>query len=192
MALRGKRAVVFGCANHRSLAWGVAEAWQRAGAALAIGVQSDRFLPALHKLTRHWDPPPHLFCCDVRADGDIDAAFAAVSTFHQGRVDALLHSIAFAPAAVMKNPLLQCSRDDFLKAQDISAYSFLALCRGAVPLMTAGGSLLTLSYVGSRRVVPQYSVMGAAKASLETTATYLAAELVGLWRYLSYHLLGKK
>ena len=177
--LTGKAAVVFGCANQRSLAWGVASSWYRAGAKLSIGVQSERFLPALEKLTLEWERPPHFFLCDVGNDASIDTAFEQIARAHGGRVDAVLHSVASATPSGMKNPLLQCTREDYLYAHSISAYSLIALSRGAKPLMPAGGSILALSYLGSQRVVPQYRVMGSAKAALETTSKYLAAELVG-------------
>jgi enoyl-[acyl-carrier-protein] reductase (NADH) len=173
------------------------QAWNAAGARLSIGIQSDRFRPAVDKLTAGWERRPHVFACDVTSDAQLDAAFAGIADVHGGRVHCLLHSVAYASAAAMKAPLLECSRADFTQAHDISAYSLVALARRAAPLMSpptaagssAGGdaddrvvtsdaSLLTLSYLGSQRVVPQYRVMGAAKASLEATARQLAVELV--------------
>jgi enoyl-[acyl-carrier protein] reductase I len=121
-----------------------------------------------------------IFCCDVSSDAEIHHAGTAVSEAHGGRCDAVVHSIAFAPSHGMKSPLLECTREDYRIAHDISAYSFIAVARVFSPLIeaTGGGSLCALTFVGSGRVVPSYRVMGPAKASLESIVKYLAVELV--------------
>jgi enoyl-[acyl-carrier protein] reductase I len=178
--MQGLHAAVFGFASTRSLAWGIASAWQAAGATLTIGIQSERFLGALQAATRAWPAPPHAVVCDVAQDASLDAAFAALRAHHGGTLHALAHSVAFAPAAAMRAPLLDTARSDFAAAHDASAYSLLALAQRAAPLMGGGGgggSILTLSYLGATRAAPNYRVMGAAKASLEACARGLAAEL---------------
>lgn len=146
---------------------------------MTVAIQSDRFRSALEKAAAGWARPPHIVACDVTRDEDIDAAFAAIAERHGGKLHALAHSLAFAPAAAMKNPLLETTRADFALAHGISAYSLIALARGAAPLMDAagGGSVMALSYLGAARAAPSYRVMGPAKASLEATARGLAAEL---------------
>ena len=179
MALAQRACAVFGFASTRSLAWGVAEAWHAAGASLTIAVQSPRFLPALAAATAAWPAPPQALVCDVASDAELEAAFAAIAAAHGGKLHALAHSLAFAPAAAMRAPLLHTARADFLQAHAISAYSLLPMARGALPLMRAagGGSILALSYLGATRAARNYRVMGAAKASLEACARGLAAEL---------------
>jgi enoyl-[acyl-carrier protein] reductase I len=179
-AMAGLHAAVFGFASTRSLAWGIAGAWHAAGASVTIGIQSERFRGALEAATRAWPAPPHVVTCDVCDDASLDAAFAAIAGRSGGALHALAHSVAFAPAAAMRAPLLRTSRADFAAAHDASAYSLLALAARAEPLLAAAsprGSVLALSYLGAARAAPSYRVMGAAKASLEACARGLAAEL---------------
>lgn len=145
---------------------------------MAIGMQSERFRSAAEKLTADWAEKPILFTCDVAEDESIERAGAEVSAAAGGKVHALCHSIAFATAHGMKAPFLECTREDFRVAHDISAYTVVAVTRAFLPALEAadGASVLALSYIGSQRVVPAYSVMGPAKASLEATVRYLAAE----------------
>ena len=177
--LANRACAVFGFASTRSIAWGIAEAWSAAGASLTIGVQSERFLPALRAATSGWAAPPHVVVCDVASDADIEAAFLAIGAAHGGRLHAVAHSVAFAPSRAMRAPLLDTARDDFLAAHSVSAFSLLALSRGALPLLRAagGGSVVALSYLGAARAARNYRVMGAAKASLEACARGLAVEL---------------
>ena len=175
--LAAKQAAVFGFANHRSLAWGVAASWAAAGATVSFGLAHERFRPALSRLTSGWAVPPHVFICDVRDDASLAATFKGLATAHQGRLHAVLHAVAYASPPALRGPLLGVSRADFADAHDVSAYSLIALARGAAPLLQGGGSITALSYQGASRVVPAYGLMGPAKASLETTAMYLAAEL---------------
>ena len=177
--LAGKACAVFGFASTRSLAWGIAEAWSAAGASLTIGIQSERFRPALQAATAGWPAAPHTVVCDVANDADMEDAFGSIGATHGGLLHALAHSVAFAPSRAMRAPLLDTARDDFLAAHSVSAYSLLALSRGALPLFRAagGGSVVALSYLGATRAARNYRVMGAAKASLEACARGLAVEL---------------
>lgn len=159
------------------------QAWNAAGAHVVLGLQSDRFVKAAEKLAADWERPPTLVECDVRSDESIERAMAAVQAECGPGLHALCHSIAFAPASAMGVPFHTLSRKDFLAAHDISAYSFLALTRAALPALRhaaatdGGASVMCLTYAGSTRAVPSYGVMGAAKASLEASTRYLAADL---------------
>ena len=173
----GKQGVIVGVANKRSIAWAIAQAVAQRGARLALTYQG-RFEEHVHELSQGLAEPPLVLPCDVASDADIDAVFAKVrETF--GGLDFLVHGAAFAPREELAAPFVQTSRDGFRIALDISAYSLIALARGAAPLMEArgGGSILTLTYLGSERVFPNYNVMGVAKAALEASVRYLAADL---------------
>ena len=173
--LTGKVAVVFGLANKRSIAWGIAQKLSEAGARLAICYQSERLKKEAEALIPDLRDA-QIFQCDVSSDAEIDAVFEQLKTTY-GKLDILVHSVAFAPADAIKNDFLLTTRDDFRVAHDISAYSLIALARGAAPLMSEGGSILTLTYYGSTKVFPNYNVMGVAKAALEASVRYLAASL---------------
>ena len=173
--LTGKVAVVFGLANKRSIAWAIAQKLSEAGARLAICYQSERLKREAEALIPELRDA-QIFQCDVSVDAEIDAVFEQLKTTY-GKLDILVHSIGFAPADAIKNDFLLTTRDDFRVAHDISAYSLIALARGAAPLMTEGGSILTLTYYGSTKTFPNYNVMGVAKAGLEATVRYLAASL---------------
>jgi enoyl-[acyl-carrier protein] reductase I len=171
--LKGKVAVVFGLANKRSIAWGIAQKLSEAGATLAICYQSERLKREAEELAADL-PNARTFQCDVAVDSDIDNVFEQLKSAY-GKLDILVHSIGFAPN--IKNDVLHTAREDFRIAHDISAYSLIALARAAEPLMTNGGSILTLTYYGSTKVFPNYNIMGVAKAALEATVRYLAADL---------------
>jgi enoyl-[acyl-carrier protein] reductase I len=171
--LKGKVAVVFGLANKRSIAWGIAQKLSEAGATLAICYQSERLQREAEELAADL-PGTKTFRCDVAIDTDIDTVFEQLKTTY-GKLDILVHSIGFAPN--IKNTVLQTTREDFRIAHDISAYSLIALARAAEPLMTEGGSILTLTYYGAEKVFPNYNIMGVAKAALEAAVRYLAADL---------------
>jgi enoyl-[acyl-carrier protein] reductase I len=173
--LTGKVAVVFGLANKRSIAWAIAQKLSEAGARLAICYQSERLKREAEALIPELRDA-QIFQCDVSVDAEIDAVFEQLKTTY-GKLDILVHSIGFAPAEAIKNDFLLTTRDDFRVAHDVSAYSLIALARGAAPLMTDGGSILTLTYYGSTKTFPNYNVMGVAKAGLEATVRYLAASL---------------
>jgi enoyl-[acyl-carrier protein] reductase I len=174
--LAGKLGLVFGVANKRSIAWAIAQAWARAGAKLAFTYQGERLKENVEDLAGTFGPDTPLMPCDVTKDDDIARVFSEVGQKF-GRLDLLLHSVAFAPKDALEGDFLSTSREAFRIAHDISAYSLVALARGAAPLMTEGGSILAMSYYGAEKVVPHYNVMGVAKASLEASTRYLAYDL---------------
>ena len=173
--LEGRVAVVFGVANKRSIAWAIAQALHAAGAKLAITYQNERLALEAKDLIQAL-PGAEAFQCDVSKDEEINQLFSVLKERY-GKIHALVHSIAFAPAEELKTEFVNTSREGFRIAHDVSVYSLIALARGAAPLMEDGGSILTLTYYGSTRVVPRYNVMGVAKAALECTVRYLAYDL---------------
>ncbi len=176
-ALDGKVGLIVGVANKRSIAWAIAQAAAAQGATLFLAYQ-DRFAEHLQELAATLSPAPALLSLDVQDDAQIDAAFAAIAAAHGG-LDFVVHGAAFAPREELTNPFTSTTRDGFRVALDVSAYSLIALARGARPLMEArgGGSIVALTFLGSDRVFPNYNVMGVAKAALESTVRYLAADL---------------
>ena len=174
--LEGKRGVIFGVANKRSIAWAIAQAWQQAGATLAFTYQGDRLKKQVEQLTSTLDPETRLLPCDVSSDEDISRVFTEVKD-QFGRLDLVLHSVAFAPREALENDFLSTDRESFRIAHDISAYSLVAIAREAASLMAEGGSILSMTYYGSEKVVPRYNVMGVAKAALEASTRYLAYDL---------------
>lgn len=174
--LAGKSALVFGVANKNSIAWAIARALDRAGARLAIAYQNERLEERVRKLVPELSQEPLLLQCDVAFDDQIEAAFRTVAE-HWDRLDVLVHSLAYAPRPAMEGAFVDTTREDFRVALDISAYSLVALARAARPLMQEGGSILTMTYYGSEKAVPNYNVMGVAKAALEACVRYLAADL---------------
>ena len=173
--LQGKRGLIMGVANDRSLAWGIAAACAAQGAVLAFTFMGEALERRVRPLAESIGSDK-LFACDVADDASIDAAFAALGEQWDG-IDFLVHAIGFADKAYLRGRYLDTPREVFSQAMDISAYSFAAVCQRAVPMMKRGGSLLTLSYLGAERVVPHYNVMGVAKAALEASVRYLAADL---------------
>jgi enoyl-[acyl-carrier protein] reductase I len=174
--LSGKTAVVFGVANKRSIAWAIAQAWAKAGAKLILNYQGERLKDKVEDLVSEFGEDTPLYPCDVTSDEEIDQFFENVKK-HTSQVDLLLHSVAFAPREALENDFIQTSREAFAMAHDISAYSLVGVTRAAAPLMTNGGSILAMSYYGAEKVIPKYNVMGVAKASLEASVRYLAADL---------------
>ena len=173
--LEGRTAVVFGVANKRSIAWSIAQGLHKAGAKLAITYQNERLaLEAKDLITSL--PGAEAFQCDVSKDEEIDRLFVTLKERY-GKLHVLVHSIAFAPAEALKGEFVATTRESFRIAHDVSVYSLVALARAAAPLMQDGGSILTLTYYGSQRVVPRYNVMGVAKAALECSVRYLAYDL---------------
>ena len=178
--LDGKKAIIFGVANKRSIAWGIASAFQREGAELAFSYAIERLRSNVDELVAtlpgHQQMP--IIQCDVTKQEEIDALFAQLEK-RWGRLDVLVHSIAFAPIEELKGSFTNISRSGLLSAIDISAYSLVALTRGAVPLFekAGGGSVLSLTFNAAERVVPSYNVMAIAKAVLEAETRYLAADL---------------
>jgi enoyl-[acyl-carrier protein] reductase I len=170
--LAGKKGLIVGVANQNSIAWACARALHGAGMELAFTYQGDTMHDRVARTTAELGEVP-LYDLDVRHDGEIDAVAAALRE-RWGRLDFLLHSVAYAPKAAMANPFLETTREDFLAAHEISAYSLVGLARAMEPLMTDGGSIVTMTYYGAQKAVPGYNVMGVAKASLEATVRYLA------------------
>lgn len=174
--LKDKVSIVFGVANKRSIAWSVAQAWHQAGARLAFTYQSERLKENVEELAKTLGCDCARYPCDVTRDEDIQSVFdQAARDF--GKVHLILHSVAFAPREALEGRFVNTSREAFRIALDISAYSLVGIARAAMPLMTEGGSILTLSYYGAEKVVPHYNVMGVAKAALEATVRYLAHDL---------------
>jgi enoyl-[acyl-carrier protein] reductase I len=176
--LKGQTAVVFGLANKRSIAWAIAQKLSAAGAQIAICYQNERLKVEAEALAGEL-PDAAIFQCDVSSDQEIDAVFAQLKERY-GKLHILVHSVAFAPPEELHNDFLLTSREGFRIAHEVSVYSLIALARGAAPLMTEGGSIMTLTYYGSQKVVPRYNVMGVAKAALEATVRYLATDLGGM------------
>ncbi len=175
--LEGKKALIFGIANHRSIGWAIAQALAAEGAQLAFSYQ-ERMEKYVRDLAAKI-PGTIVMECDVQNDEQLDAAFDQASQAFNGKLDILIHSVAFAPVSELEKPFYETTRAGFQTALDISAYSLVAMAKRARPLMQAhgGGSILTLTYMASQRVVPKYNVMAVAKAALECSVRYLAYEL---------------
>jgi enoyl-[acyl-carrier protein] reductase I len=175
--MQGRTAVVFGVANKRSIAWAIAQKLQAAGAQIVITYQNERLEQEAKDLIADL-PGAAGFRCDVSNDAEIDQLFAELKSRY-GKLHTLVHSVAYAPADELKNDFLFTTREGFRIAHDVSVYSLIAVTRAAVPLMTdeTGGSVITLTYHGAERVVPRYNVMGVAKAALEASVRYLAADI---------------
>ncbi|HHT27696.1 MAG TPA: enoyl-ACP reductase [Firmicutes bacterium] len=172
--LENKIGLIVGVANKRSIAWGIAQAAAAAGAQLVFTYQ-ERMEKNVRELTDTL-PGSLVLPCDVTKDEDIAAVMAEIEREH-GKLDFLLHSVAYAPAADLENTFVNTSREGFGIAHDISAYSLVHLARSATPLMKDGGSILALTYFGAEKVIPGYNLMGVAKASLEAGMRYLASDL---------------
>ena len=175
LQLDGRIAVVFGLANKRSIAWAIAQKLHESGCKLIIGYQNERMKQEAEGLLAEL-PGAEAVQCDVSNDAEIATVFEGMKQRH-GKLHILVHSVAFAPAEDLKNDFLQTTREGFRIAHDVSVYSLIALSRAAAPLMTEGGSIMTMTYYGAEKVVPHYKVMGVAKAALEATVRYLAADL---------------
>jgi len=175
MLLEGKRGLVLGIANKRSIAWGIAQAVHREGARLAVTYQGERLLENVQELSQQLRDPL-ILPCDVAKDEDLKTLAESVKN-EFGTLDFVVHAVAFALREELDGDFLNTSREGYRIAQDISSYSLTALAREVAPLMPNGGSIVTLSYLGGERVVPHYNVMGVAKAALEMSVRYLAADL---------------
>ena len=175
--LTGKRALIVGVASNRSIAWGIARAMHREGAELAYTYQNEKLRGRVEKFAEETGADITL-PCDVSVDTEISDLFTRLNK-HWQHLDILVHSVAFADRELLEGDYLgSITREGFLRAQDISAYSFAALGRGARPLMQGrNGAMLTLTYIGSVRAMPNYNVMGISKASLEANVRYMAADL---------------
>ena len=177
MLLDGKKGLIVGVANKRSIAWAIAKATASGGARLALTYQG-RFEEHVKELGQELEQSPLVLPCDVSSDEDIASVCARVDQ-EFGGLDFVVHGAAFAPREELSSPFSLTTREGFRVALDVSAYSLIALTRGVLPLMEkrGGGSVLTLTYLGSERVIPNYNVMGVAKAALEASVRYLAADL---------------
>ncbi|MEQ8356446.1 MAG: enoyl-ACP reductase FabI [Kiloniellaceae bacterium] len=173
--MAGKRGLVMGVANDRSIAWGIAKATHEQGAELAFTYQGEALEKRVRPLAASVGSDL-VIPCDVTEDGSIDKVFTQIEKAW-GKLDFLVHAIAYADKEELKGKYLATSRDNFLRSLDISCYSLTAISQRAVPLMKDGGSILTLTYYGAERVMPHYNVMGVAKAALEASVRYLAADL---------------
>jgi enoyl-[acyl-carrier protein] reductase I len=174
--LDGKTGIVFGVANKRSIAWAIAQAWAREGAKLAFTYQGERVKENVEELAGTFGADTLILPCDVTKDDEIANVFKAVGDKF-GKLNLLLHSVAYAPKDALEGEFVNTSREAFRVAHDVSAYSLVALARAAAPLMTDGGSIVAMSYYGAEKVVPHYNVMGVAKAALEASTRYLAYDL---------------
>jgi enoyl-[acyl-carrier protein] reductase I len=173
--LRGRKGLVTGIANDRSIAWGCAAAMRKAGAEIAMTYLNERAKPHVEPLARQVEAPVFL-PLEVRDPAQMDAVFDAIAKTW-GRLDILVHAIAFAPKEALQGRVVDCPRDGFLTAMDVSCWSFLDLARRAEPLMQDGGTMLTMSYLGANEVVENYGIMGPVKAALEAAVRYVATEL---------------
>ena len=174
--LDGKIGIVFGVANKRSIAWAIAQAWAKEGAKLAFTYQGERLKDNVEELAGTFGADTLILPCDVTKDEDIASVFKTVGEKF-GKLNLLLHSVAYAPKDALEGHFVNTSREAYRIAHDVSAYSLVALSRAAVPLMADGGSIVAMSYYGAEKVVPHYNVMGVAKASLEASTRYLAYDL---------------
>jgi enoyl-[acyl-carrier protein] reductase I len=174
--LAGRKGLIVGVANKNSIAWACARSLAAAGMELAFTYQGEVMRDRVVKTVAEMGEVP-LFDLDVTSDEQIEGLVQEISGLWGGRLDFLLHSVAYAPSEAMANPFLETRRGDFSTAMDISAYSLVALSRAFSPLMPEGGSIVTMSYYGSQKAVPGYNVMGVAKAALEASVRYLAVDL---------------
>jgi enoyl-[acyl-carrier protein] reductase I len=174
--LNNKNGIIFGVANKRSIAWATAQALHEAGAHLAFTYQGERLKENVEGLTQESMTDSLLLPCDVTNQAEVDETFARIGA-EFGRLDFLIHSIAYAPREALGGEYLATTREAFATALEISAYSLAQLSRAAAPLMTEGGSIVCMSYYGAEKVVAGYNVMGVAKAALEASTRYLANDL---------------
>jgi enoyl-[acyl-carrier protein] reductase I len=175
MLLEGKKGLVIGVANKHSIAWAIAQSVASQGARLLFNYQNERLKQNVEELAATV-PGAKAYVCDVGSDTEIASLMQQVQK-EFGRLDFLVHSLAFAPREELTGQFINTTRQGFAMALDVSAYSLVAVARAAMPLMTDGGSIVTLSYLGAERVVPHYNVMGVAKAALECSVRYLAYDL---------------
>ncbi len=173
--VQGKKILIFGVANEKSIAWGISQALHKAGAELAFTYVNEAIERRVRPLADSIGSK-HVLPCDVQDDQGLDNLFAEIKS-RWGTIDGIVHSVAFANKEELDSPFHLTSRAGFKLALDVSAYSLIAVTQRAVPLMPNGGSIITLSYLGAQRVVPNYNIMGVAKAALESAVRYLAADL---------------
>jgi enoyl-[acyl-carrier protein] reductase I len=173
--LKGRRGLIVGIANDQSIAWGCAKAFRALGADLAVTYLNEKAKKYVEPLARELEAPL-LMPLDVRAPGEMEAVFARIEKYW-GRLDFVLHSIAFSPRETLQGRVIDVQRDGFLTTMEVSCWSFIRMAHLAEPLMTKGGTLFTMTYYGSSMVVENYNIMGVAKAALESAVRYIAAEV---------------
>ena len=174
--MAGRRGLIMGVANDHSIAWGIASMLAKHGAEMAFTYQNDALLKRVRPLAESVGEDPLLIACDVSSDADLDRVFGEVGG-KWGGLDFVVHAVAFSDRDELNGQYIDTSRRNFAQTLDISCYSFTAVAQRAAPLMKAGGNLVTLTYAGSERVMPNYNVMGVAKAALEASVRYLASDL---------------
>ncbi len=173
--MTGKRGIIFGVANNKSIAWGVAQQLKEAGAEIAFTYLNEALEKRVRPLAESLGSEV-ILPCDVQDEPQLEAVFADLEK-RWGKIDFVVHAVAFANRDDLKNPFSQTSREGFQLALDVSAYSLVSMTRAAMPIMNEGGSIVTMTYLGAVRAIPGYNIMGVAKAALEASVRYLAAEL---------------
>lgn len=176
MILKGKKIAIFNVANKKSIAWAIAQSIIKYGGEVIIGYQNERFKKNIEELIEDLSPKPLILECDVSSDEKIESAKIIIER-EIGKIDGLVHSIAYAPAEALKSPFVETNRDAFRTALEVSVYSFIAMTRIFRDIMNPGSSIITLTYYGSEKVIPNYNVMGVAKSALESSVRYLAYDL---------------
>lgn len=176
MILTGKKITIFNVANRKSIAWAIAQSIIKYGGEVILGYQNERFKENVEELIESLSPKPLILECDVSNDEKIEKAKEIIKR-EIGKIDGLVHSIAYAPSEALKSPFIETSRDAFRIALEVSVYSFLVMSRIFRDMINPGGSIITLTYYGSEKVIPNYNVMGVAKSALESSVRYLAYDL---------------
>jgi enoyl-[acyl-carrier protein] reductase I len=174
--MEGKRGLIMGLANDKSIAWGIAQALNEQGAQLAISYQNEALEKRVKPLAAQLDKEPLLIKCDVSDTASVEACFAELGE-KWGKIDFLVHAIAFSDKNQLRGRTIDTTRDNFAMTMSISCFSFLEACKYASPIMNEGGSIVTLTYMGSERVLPNYNIMGVAKAALEASVRYAAMDM---------------
>lgn len=174
--MAGKKGLIMGLANEKSIAWGIAQALNAHGAQIAISYQNEALEKRVQPLAAQLDKEPLLLKCDVSDSASVEACFKELGE-KWGKIDFLVHAIAFSDKNQLKGRTIDTTRDNFRMTMDISCFSFLEACKYASPIMNEGGSIVTLTYMGSERVLPNYNIMGVAKAALEASVRYAAADM---------------
>ncbi len=176
LLMEGKRGLIMGLANDKSIAWGIAEALNEHGAQLAISYQNEALEKRVKPLAAQLDKEPLLLKCDVSDSKSVEDCFAELGK-KWGKIDFLVHAIAFSDKDQLRGRTIDTTKDNFIMTMNISCFSFLEACKYASPIMNEGGAILALTYMGSERVLPNYNIMGVAKAALEASVRYAAMDL---------------
>lgn len=174
--LEGKKIAIFNVANKKSIAWAIAQSVMKFGGEVIIGYQNERFKDNVEELVKDLSKKPLLIQCDVSEDENIEKAVEEIEK-NIGKIDGLVHSIAYAPTDALKSPFIETSKEAFRIAMEVSVYSFISMTRIFRRIMNSPSSIITLTYYGSEKVIPNYNVMGVAKSALESSVRYLAYEL---------------